>query len=483
MRGHVEGRRFFTLLCGVLSFAVIGSLLPAGKDPARLAAAQKRDGAAAEARSAVNPAPADGAQRVDPAHVVLRWKPPADAVSHRLFFGPSNPPPFREEMKRVQYQPGLLAPGASYWWRVDELTPSGMMVGKVWHFTTAGAPDAASVPAVMWSQCLAQPAAWYAGPEAGRIADSVLLYQRKTGGWPKNIDMAVPLSPEESARIASEKSLTDSTIDNNSTTTQILFLARVFEGAQRNSLREGILKGVGFLLDAQYPNGGWPQYYPLRSDYSRQITFNDDAVVHVMNLLGDVAAGRYPFAWADSSLRARSARAVEQGIQVILAAQIRVNGALTAWCAQHDAKTLLPCKARSYELPSISGSESIGVVRLLMAIERPSPEVVAAIEAAVKWFRASAITGWRLDRISDPSKPRGFDYVLLPAPAAPPLWARFYDVRTNAPMFVGRDGVVKARLSDIEYERRTGYSYLGPYAVGLLEAEYPAWKKRAGREP
>jgi hypothetical protein len=48
-------------------------------------------------------------------------------------------------------------------------------------------------------------------------------------------------------------------------------------------------------------------------------------------------------------------------------------------------------------------------------------------------------------------------------------------------MFVGRDGVVRERLADIEHERRVGYSYLGGWPRDLLETAYPAWKARMGR--
>ena len=58
----------------------------------------------------------------------------------------------------------------------------------------------------------------------------------------------------------------------------------------------------------------------------------------------------------------------------------------------------------------------------------------------------------------------------------PPLWARFYEIGTNRPMFVGRDGVIRERLADIEHERRVGYSYLGSWPRELLEVRYPAWK-------
>src|SRR5215510_9698455 len=73
---------------------------------------------------------------------------------------------------------------------------------------------------VAWKDCLKQKPEWYAGEEATRIADNVLLYQRESGGWPKNIDMAVVLSERAQAEIAKEKGHDDSLIDNGATYTQ-----------------------------------------------------------------------------------------------------------------------------------------------------------------------------------------------------------------------------------------------------------------------
>jgi PelA/Pel-15E family pectate lyase len=176
----------------------------------------------------------------------------------------------------------------------------------------------------------------------------------------------------------------------------------------------------------------------------------------------------------------RTIATYEKGVAVILASQIRVGGRLTGWCAQVDALSLEPRRARTYEHPSISGSESVGIVRLLMAIERPSPAVITAVDAAVAWFRDVQLTGMRLVERADADVPGGRDRVVVPDPAAPPLWARFYEIGTNRPIFSGRDSVVRYNLADIEVERRVNYSWLGPYAADLLTNEYPAWKARVG---
>lgn len=53
--------------------------------------------------------------------------------------------------------------------------------------------------------------------------------------------------------------------------------------------------------------------------------------------------------------------ALDRGVDFILKSQIRTQGVLTAWCQQHDPVTYAPKLARSYELPSKSGSESAGI--------------------------------------------------------------------------------------------------------------------------
>src|SRR5215208_7085100 len=232
---------------------------------------------------------------------------------------------------------------------------------------------------------------WYAGAEALRIADNVLLYQRSSGGWPKNVDMAKVLSDSERASLLRQKKNNDSTIDNGATYTQLSFLAQVYTAQHQERHRESFLKGLDYLLKAQYPNGGWPQFYPNLTGYYKHITFNDDAMIGVMKLLRDVAAAKPVYAFVDDARRTAALRAVEKGIDCILKTQVVVNGKRTVWCAQHDEVTLAPAPARKYEVVSLSGGESVDVVRFLMSIKSPSPAVVEAIEAAVAWFRQSEL--------------------------------------------------------------------------------------------
>ena len=336
-------------------------------------------------------------------------------------------------------------------------------------------PQAAPIP---WNRCLRQKPDWYNSGEAIRIGDNVLLYQHDNGGWPKNVDMAARLSPEAREAVPRRKKETESTIDNGATVTQTVYLARVFNATKHDRFRQGFRRGLDYLLAAQYENGGWPQYYPLRRGYHSHITFNDDAMVGVLDLLRSVARKEPGYAFVDEERRARSAKAVERGVACILRCQVLVRGVRTVWCAQHDEKTLAPAPARIYEKASLSGHESVGIVRFLIGIDRPNPEVTQAIRAAVAWFEVAKRTGIRVVDKPDASLPSSFDRQVVEDPTAPPIWARFYEIGTNRPIFCGRDGVVKYRLAEIDHERRTGYKWYTDAPARLLREDYPAWRKR-----
>jgi PelA/Pel-15E family pectate lyase len=353
------------------------------------------------------------------------------------------------------------------------------------YFRLAGlALIAASISTVVaaatptWSgAALQKPPGWYATTDARAAADSVLRYQSDVGAWPKNTDLFAPITDAALAEL--QRSGSANTIDNDATTAPMRFLALVAGASGDAKYRDSVVRGVDYLLAAQYPNGGFPQFHPLReSGYYSHITYNDDAMVNALELLRDIAESRAPFGFVDAARRERARDSVARGIDVILKTQVRQNGKLTAWCAQHDEKTLAPAWARAYEPPSLSGNESVGITRFLMAIDKPSPPVIEAVEAAVTWLRAVPIKGQRLD-----STRRGdgrTESFLVPDPSAPPLWARFYELGTDRPLYMDRDSKPRYDFAEIGVERRSGYAYHGTWPASLLEKDYPAWRARIG---
>ena len=108
---------------------------------------------------------------------------------------------------------------------------------------------------------------------------------------------------------------------------EMRFLARMFNATHDAKYLTAFNAGLDYIFKAQYPNGGWPQSYPLSTKYHRHITFNDDAMVQVMEMLQEIAdSPSYEF--IEPARRTVAQQAFDRGITCILKCQIRVNGKL-----------------------------------------------------------------------------------------------------------------------------------------------------------
>jgi pectate lyase len=353
----------------------------------------------------------------------------------------------------------------------------GHRPGLCWLFAAALIALGPAIPPAAaagfpWKTYETRPSEWFQGEEGRTITANLLSNQSDHGSWPKNFDTSKQAYTGDRSKI-------EGTFDNGATIGELRYLARAFEATGETRLREAFLKGFDLILAAQYPNGGFPQHSPTSAaGYDRHITFNDGTMVNILQLLRDVGAARPgAFAFVDGDRRAAARRAFDRGIACILACQIKVDGRLTAWCAQHDETTLEPAKARTYELPSLSGGESAGILALLMSLERPGPEVVRAVEAGAGWYDSVKLTGIRETR-QDGNK------VIVRDPAAPPLWGRFYEIGTNRPFFCSRDGVKKYDIAEISSERRNGYAWYGTWGKTVAE-QYAGWaeQRKKGEAP
>ena len=313
--------------------------------------------------------------------------------------------------------------------------------------------------------------------------DSILRYQLPNGGWLKNQDWLKGVNQAE-YRQALETGV-GATIDNHATWGEIRHLANYFAVIDNMSSKAQVIaaavnRGLEYLLKMQYPNGGFPQFYPLKNDkhYSRHITFNDGAMVQVLRVLRDVADQRTPFSLLPIpvELRKRCGEAYERGIQCVLSCQVRLKGKLTVWCQQHDCETLQPVGARTYELPSLGGAgETADILRLLMEVRQPSEDIKNAVRSGVEWLRSHALRGKRVDTFVNAAGQK--DLRLVDDLSAPLLWARFYDLKKQKPFFSDRTGKMYRDFSDIQYERRNGYAWFGYQPQQLLN-EYEAWKAK-----
>jgi len=312
------------------------------------------------------------------------------------------------------------------------------------------------------------------------VAENMLLLQTASGGWSKHyrdkkVDYGRSYNDTERAALRAPDRRDDATIDNKATTSEIAYLVRAHDKTGNPAYLDGARRGVEYLLRAQYANGGWPQYFPDHSSYRHQITLNDDAMVHAITLLQQIAEGEAEMAALTPEFGTRAAAAVRRGLDNLLALQVQIDGTPTIWAAQYDETTLQPAKARAYELPSLAVAESVGVMRLLMRQPKPDARTVAAIESAVRWLEAHRLHDLALEHIDAPAQDTGKDVLVVARPGAS-LWARFYDLDRQQPLFVDRDSQ-PVTFAQLPNERRTGYGWYGTWPEKLLTQELPRWRE------
>ena len=331
---------------------------------------------------------------------------------------------------------------------------------------------------------LRRPDAWYAEAEALRVADNILSFQTPAGGWGKNIDRSGPprrpgepwVPPEPGQRKPSWNYV--GTFDNGATTTELRFLARVqaqLPGPRGEPYRAAFARGLRYILQAQYPNGGFPQVYPLQGGYHDAVTLNDDAMVRVVTLLKDAGEGKGDFAFVPAPFKDEAQAALGRAVGLFLAAQQRgPDGKLTGWGQQHDTLDLSLVGARNFEPAALASAESASVLEFLMRLPDPSPALREAVDGGVAWLRAAALRDLAWQSSAQDGRR------LVPSPGAGEIWSRYYDARSLKPVFGDRDRTIHDDVNELQSERRNGYAWFGTTPAKAI-ARHAAWS--AGAKP
>jgi hypothetical protein len=275
------------------------------------------------------------------------------------------------------------------------------------------------------------------------------------------------------------------TLDDNVTQAMTRLLMRVdrelaFQDAE---IHGAVVYALEKLMEAQYPNGAWPQRFtgppdaathPVRkasypADWPRKwpgevyrghYTFNDNSIADMIDMFLEAAR-----LYGDVRYRA----AAERGGGFILLAQMPEPQ--PAWAQQYDAN-MHPAWARLFEPPSVTGGETQGILRILMVLYRETGErrYLDAIGPALGWLERSVLPGTQ-------------------------QVARFYELRTNRPLYITKGtqvqakGLGSARIDgyEVSYDGRsviTHYAVLTSAArVPAIRADYEALRKRRDRRP
>lgn len=329
------------------------------------------------------------------------------------------------------------------------------------------------------------------------IAENMLYLQNPDGGWKKNYDWARKYARNELE--GQKKALQNvpplgyelktngmqSTLDNRNIYSQIEYLALVYQQVPDPRYRECIQRALTWILNAQNPSsGGW-----TGSDVYG-VTYNDDVMTGTMSTLRDIANGLPQYQFLGKKVQQQAKDAYDKAIQCVIKTQIKIKQAdgteiLTAWCQQHDHETLEPIWARAFEPPSITTSESVELVLMLMEDPAPSDALKKCIVSACDWLLRDdlILKGKKIVRksaageISSKGQYTDYEQVMVDDPDAPALWARMYDLKTMKPVWCDRDRKICESFNDMSKERRNGYAYTGKW-VNKIPEKYGEWKAK-----
>ena len=296
---------------------------------------------------------------------------------------------------------------------------------------------------------------------------ALLQGQLQSGGW----DYRIVFDSKErqgyayrvdqkNSKIKKQRNVT--TLDDNTTQAALSFLMRLdraldFQDAKIHEAAQFALKS---LLEAQYPNGAWPQRfsqppnpadYPVKkasypSDWSREYvkkdyrghyTFNDNAIADMVELM---------FLAADIYNEPKYFSAAERAGDFILLAQMPEPQ--PGWAQQYSVD-MHPVWARKFEPPAITGGEGQGVMQTLLRLyeQTGKKKYLAPLPRALDYYRNSQIADGQL--------------------------ARFYELKTNQPLYFTKD----YQLTYSDADMPTHYGFKSGSRLDRITEEFTELKK------
>jgi PelA/Pel-15E family pectate lyase len=226
---------------------------------------------------------------------------------------------------------------------------------------------------------------------AERVARVLIRGQHRSGGWNYFIDFAGDASTRRwyetigrnAWRMEEFQHYADNaTFDDAGTSEAMQFLLRIYLEKRDPAFRPALDRAIRFVLESQYPIGGWPQRFPRDEhypEYGSYITFNDDVaaenirfLIMVLQTLGDDARIR------DSIVRGMNAFIVTQ-----------MGPPQPGWALQYTLD-LQPAAARSYEPRALATHTTASNLRQLMNFYRLTGETkfLARIPEAIDWLQS-----------------------------------------------------------------------------------------------
>ena len=231
---------------------------------------------------------------------------------------------------------------------------------------------------------------------AKAAADALIAGQHPRGGWNYVIDTAGEASLRKwydevggnAWRLEEfQHYYGNATFDDAGTAEASQLLLRVYLEKRERKYRAPLDKAIQFVLDAQYPNGGWPQRFPFvengglhgNPDYTPYITFNDDVAGENIEFL------LYCHQALGSNDR-RLVDAIQRGMDIFVATQQPMPQ--PAWGLQHYPDTLTPAPARTIEPKAFATHTTATNIRSMIGFYKLTGDrkYLARLPEALDWL-------------------------------------------------------------------------------------------------
>jgi PelA/Pel-15E family pectate lyase len=263
---------------------------------------------------------------------------------------------------------------------------------------------------------------------AEKTAAALIAVQQENGGWHYFGDFGGEASTKRWYETIGKNAWRleefqhhwgNATFDDAGTSESMQFLLRLYVEKHDPKYLPALKKAVGFVLDSQYPIGGWPQRWPLKNefshhgkpDYTSFITFNDDVAGENINFLIMV----HQVLGGDARVR----DAITRAMNVFLITQ--QGQPQPGWGLQYTLD-LKPVGARTYEPDALVTHATATNIRQLMRFYRLTGDTkfLARIPEALDWLESVKLPA---DQVKNGR-----------------AYPTFIEIGTNKPLYVHRRG-------------------------------------------
>ena len=233
---------------------------------------------------------------------------------------------------------------------------------------------------------------------AEKAAAAVIWGQLDCGGWNYIVDFAGDRSLKQWYSTIGKNGWRleefqhyygNATFDDDVSSDAAKFLLRMYLEKLDPKYKYPLDKAIEFVLESQYPIGGWPQRYPLKHDFSHHgkpdytsfYTFNDDVVWENVNFLIQCYLTLGEERFLDPIYRGMNFYIITQ------------QGKPQAGWGQQYTMDLKPAGARTYEPNAIMPGYTQAHIRLLMKFYRLTGETkfLEGIPAALEWLESARL--------------------------------------------------------------------------------------------